>query len=121
VTSAELVLLGRRAGAPARSVLAAPSRRSSGSGAPYQLSLLPPAGALAASLSTTGHRFDTKDAFLIADVVFAILLLGLASLPARTLANARLAAVVVPRRVELALVGAATLAIAVVAALLSGR
>jgi hypothetical protein len=121
VTTSELVLLGRRVGSSGRSLLAASSPRSSPSAPPYELSLLPPAGALAASLAKPAGGFDAKDALLIADVVFAFLLLSLASLPARTLANARLAAVVVPRRVELALVGGATLVVAVVAALLSGR
>jgi hypothetical protein len=77
--------------------------------------LLPPV----ASLSKPGRRLDAKDAFLIADIVFALLLLGVASLPARALPSPRLAAVVVTRRVDLALVGAATLVVAAVAALLT--
>jgi hypothetical protein len=117
----EVVLLGGRVAAvgPARSLGTASARRSSLSAAPAALSLLPSGDALATSLVKPGHGFDARDAFLIADLVFGLALLGVASLPGRVLANLGLAAAVETRRVELALVGAATVAVAAVAALVT--
>ena len=83
-------------------------------------SLVPQSGALAASFAKPGRAFGAGEVLLLADVLFAAALLTLAALPARTLAHMRLGAVVEPRRTELALAGAATLVVAVVAKLLAG-
>src|SRR5436305_471662 len=74
--------------------MAASTRVSSLSPAPAELSLVPHSGVLAAGFSKTGGGFGARDSLLLADVLFAIALLALAVLPARTLAHVRLAAVV---------------------------
>jgi hypothetical protein len=109
------------AGAPvaARGPIPASARVSSLSPAPAGFSLVPQSGVLAATFAKPGRAFGAGEALLLADALFAIALLTLAALPARTLAHVRLAAVVEPRRTELALAGAATLAVAVVAKLLA--
>jgi hypothetical protein len=95
------------------------ARVSSLSPAPAAFSLVPHSGVLAAQFAKPGRAFGAGDVLLLADVLFAVVLLGLAALPARTLAHVRLAAVVEPRRTELALAGAATLVVAVVVKLLT--
>jgi hypothetical protein len=70
---------------------------------------------LGAQFSKSARRFDLARMFLLAAAAAAIVLLGLAALPASALADPRLAAVVEHRRVELALAGAGTLLGAVVA------
>jgi hypothetical protein len=100
--------------------IAASARVSSLSPAPAAFSLVPHSGVLAASFAKPSRAFGAGEALLLADALVAVALLTLAALPARTLAHVRLAAVVEPRRTELALAGAATLVVAVVAKLLSG-
>ena len=120
------VQLGRLAGTPvaargpivlARTTLA---RRRSAFAAPSAAALLPSNGVLGARFEKTGRGFDAGRALLLADALFAIVLLGLAALPPRALANRRVAALVETRRIELALAGVATLAVAVLAQLVSG-
>jgi hypothetical protein len=111
-------VLGRRVAtvAPARTRVATSSRPLSVSAAPLALSLLPSVP----SLSEPARGFGARDAFLLADVLFGLILLGLASLPPRALASPRLAAVVATRRMELAVAGAATIVVAVVTAFRAG-
>jgi hypothetical protein len=108
------------AGAPivASRQIAVSARVGSLSPAPAAFSLVPRSGVLAASFSKAGGGFDARDALLLADVLFAAALLALAALPARALAHVRLGAVAEAHRTELALAGAATLAVAALAKLL---
>ena len=100
------------------------SRTSAGTrlpaAAPEEAAVVPHSGVLGASFAKTGRRFDATRALLLADALFAIVLLGLAALPPRALASPRLAVLVETRRAELALAGVATLAVAVLAALVTG-
>jgi hypothetical protein len=98
----------------------ASARVSSLSRAPAAFSLVPQSGVLAASFVKPGRAFGVGEALLLVDALFGAALLALAALPARALAHVRLAAAVEPRRTELALAGAATLVVALVAKLVTG-
>jgi hypothetical protein len=109
---------GAATGLAASAPIVASARVGSLSVAPARLSLVPHSGVLGASFAKPGRAFGAGDALLLADVLFAVALLALAALPATALAHVRLAAVVETRRTELAVAGAATLVVAVVAKLL---
>jgi hypothetical protein len=95
-------------------------RGRSPAAAPAEAAVVPHSGVLGAGFVKSGRGFDARRALLLADALFAIVLLGLAALPPRALADPRLAALVETRRLELALAGVATLAVAVLAAFVSG-
>ena len=88
--------------------------------APAEAAVVPHSGVLGAGFTNGGPRVDAARALLLADALFAIVLLGLAALPARALTNPRLSTLVETRRMELALAGGATLGVALVAAFVTG-
>lgn len=100
------------------STAARPSAQGRSGNAPA--SVLPRGEALGTQFAKSPAGLDATHVMLIAAAALAILLLGLAALPPAALAEPWLAALVETRRIELALLGATTLLVAVLVYLAVG-
>ena len=88
--------------------------------APVKAAGVAPGNILGAEFAKPASGSDLKRLFLFAACGLAIVLLGLAVLPATAMANPRLAMLVERRRIDLALAGAGTLFGALLAYLVTG-
>jgi hypothetical protein len=101
---------------------AAPAQKGSRSSAPVKAAAVVPApgNVLGAEFAKPASGSDLRRLFLFAACGLAIVLLGLAVLPATALADPRLGMLVERHRIELALAGAGTLFGALLAYLVTG-
>jgi hypothetical protein len=98
-----------------------PARVQKASGpAPFKAAGVAPGNVLGAEFAKPASGSDLKRLFLFAACGLAIVLLGLAVLPATAVANPRLGMLVERRRIELALAGTGTLLGALLSYLVTG-